>query len=176
MAHIYSHLFGIPATTLRLFTVYGLWGRPDMAPMIFAKSILNNEVIKVFNNGEMIRDFTYIDDVAEVIYRCSFKPAIPNIDFDRNNPDPSTSFAPHRIFNVVNSNAIKLIEFIESLENVFGKKAIKIFKTIQDGDVKETLSNSAAIQKWIDYRPSTSFDEGIKCFAEWYTKFFKDEI
>ena len=147
-----------------------------MAPMIFAKSILNNEFIKVFNNGQMFREFTYIYDVDELIYRYIFKPNIPNIDFDRNNPDPSTSFAPHRIFNVVNSNAIKLIEFIESLENVFGKKAIKIFKTIQDGDVKETLSNSAAIQKWIDYRPSTSFDEGIKCFAEWYTKFFKDEI
>tara|TARA_Y200000002_G_C22686123_1_gene666056 strand:- start:3844 stop:4887 length:1044 start_codon:yes stop_codon:yes gene_type:complete len=173
MAHTYSHLFGIPATALRLFTVYGPWGRPDMAPMIFANAILNNQPIDVFNYGNMFRDFTYIDDVAEIIFRCAFKPAQPNKNFDKTNPDPSTSFAPHRIFNVGNSNSIKLIDFIQCLEKELGKNTIKNFKDIQPGDVVSTLANSNAIYEWIGFKPSTSLNRGVTKFVKWYLEYFE---
>ena len=173
MAHTYSHLYDIPATGLRFFTVYGPWGRPDMSPMIFAKAILNNQPIKIFNNGEMSRDFTYIDDITEIIYRLIDKPATNNKFFNFNNPDPGSSWCKHRIFNIGNSNKIKLMDFINEIENSLGLKAKKIFLPMQIGDVKETLSNSESIQEWVDFKPSTKIKDGVNKFIEWYKEFYK---
>ena len=174
MAHSYSHLYGIPCTGLRFFTVYGPWGRPDMAPMIFAKSILNKEPIKVFNYGKMKRDFTYIDDVVEGIYRCCQKPAFTNDEFDVQNPDQSTSFAPYRIFNIGNSQPIELLRFIEILEEAFGLKAIKEFLPMQPGDVEATFAKTDLLENWINFKPSTSLEIGIDKFAKWYLNYYKN--
>lgn len=172
MAHTYSHLYDIPATGLRFFTVYGPWGRPDMSPMIFAKAILNNQPIKIFNNGEMSRDFTYIDDITEIIYRLIDKPATNNKFFNFNNPDPGSSWCKHRIFNIGNSNKIKLMDFINEIENSLGLKAKKIFLPMQIGDVKETLSNSESIQELLDFKPSTKIKDGVNKFIDWYKEFY----
>ncbi len=172
MAHTYSHLYLLPATGLRFFTVYGPWGRPDMAPMIFAKSILSGEPIKVFNYGEMKRDFTYIDDIVEGIIRCCYKPATKDPHFNPINPDPSTSDAPHRVFNIGNSQPIHLLKFIELLESCLNKKAIKDFQPMQPGDVIETAADTIALEKWIGFKPTTTIEEGIKNFAEWYQLFY----
>ena len=176
MAHAYSNLFDIPSTSLRFFTVYGPWGRPDMAPMIFANSILNNIPLKIFNRGEMIRDFTYIDDVAEVVFRCAFKPAEANTKFDKSNPEASSSFAPYRVFNVGNSSPIKLLDFIEMLENALGNKAIKDYQPMQSGDVVATFSDSSLLENWINYKPSTSFKKGIETFSKWYLEFHNSNL
>ena len=168
MAHSYSHLYGIPCTGLRFFTVYGPWGRPDMAPMIFAKSILNQEPIKIFNFGKMRRDFTYINDIVEGVCRCCYKPAYVDKDFDALNPNQSSSFAPFRIFNIGNSKPIELLRFIEILENELGEKAIKNFLPIQPGDVEATAANTDLLEEWIDFKPSTSIEIGVKNFAKWY--------
>ena len=173
MAHSYSHLFDLNATGLRFFTVYGPYGRPDMAPMIFADAILKNQEIKIFNNGNMSRDFTYIDDVVEVIYKCCLKVASKEEKFNFLDPDPSISFAPHRIFNVGSNNPISLLSFIETLENSLGKKASKRFLPIQPGDVKNTFADVSKLQEWINYTPKTSFENGIKRFAEWYKSYFE---
>ncbi len=173
MAHSYSHLYGIPTTGLRFFTVYGPWGRPDMAPMIFAKSILNKEPINVFNYGKMKRDFTYIDDIVEGIYRCCSKPAFINKDFDSLNPDQSSSFAPYRIFNIGNSQPIELLRFIEILEDFLGVKAIKNFKPIQPGDVEATAANTNLLKSWIGFKPQTSLEFGVDKFARWYIDYYK---
>ena len=172
MAHSYSHIYGIPVTGLRFFTVYGPWGRPDMAPMIFANSILHDLPINIFNEGEMMRDFTYIDDIVESIYRCCYKPATVDKEFDRNNPNPSTSFARFRIFNIGNGQPTKLLTFIELLEKAFNKKAIKEFKPMQPGDIKKTLSDNKALMKWIKYRPITNLEKGIEKFAKWYLNYY----
>ena len=172
LAHSYSHLFDIPSTGLRFFTVYGPWGRPDMAPMIFAKALLTNKKIKVFNNGEMLRDFTFIDDVVEAILKCCYKPATSNDNFDKLNPDPSSSFAPHRIFNVGNNMPIKLLDFIKTLEKHFNKKANLEFYPLQPGDVIKTGADTKLLEDWICYCPSTSLDEGIKLFKDWYTNYY----
>ena len=146
MAHSYSHLYDIPSTGLRFFTVYGPWGRPDMAPMIFANSISNGKPINVFNYGDMERDFTYIDDVTEAIFRCCKKPATREVDFDSKNPLSNTSFAPYRIFNVGNNQPINLLKFIEVLEKNLGLKAEKKFLGMQQGDVKSTSSDITNIK------------------------------
>ena len=172
MAHSYSHLFKIPSTGLRFFTVYGPWGRPDMAPMIFAKSILNKEKIDVFNYGDMIRDFTYIDDVAETVFRCCYKPAKEVEDIENYNSQPCLSTAPFRIFNVGNNNPVKLMDFINLLEDNLGVKAIKNFIEIQEGDVQITSSDSSRINEWIDFSPGTSLENGIKKFAQWYKVYY----
>ena len=172
MAHSYSHLYGIPATGLRFFTVYGPWGRPDMAPMIFTKSIFNDEPIDVFNNGDMKRDFTYIDDIIEGIFRCCSKPATSNKYFDELNPHNSLSFAPHRIFNIGNSRPINLLRFIELLEEEIGKKAIKQFKPMQAGDVKETSASTDLLNEWVNFKPKTSIENGVKLFIEWYKRYY----
>ena len=172
MAHCYSHLYGIPITGLRFFTVYGPWGRPDMAPMIFAKAIINGEPINVFNFGKMKRDFTYIDDIVEGIYRCCYKPAIPDKKFDYLNPDQSTSFAPHRIFNIGNNQSIELLKFIKILEVELNKKAIKIMKPLQPGDVIATEADTQILQKWIQYSPKTPIEIGIKKFSKWFLDFY----
>ena len=174
MAHSYSHLYGIPCTGLRLFTVYGPWGRPDMAPMIFAKSILDKKPIDIFNFGKMKRDFTYIDDVVEGISRCSHKPAMKNQIFDAYNPDKSTSFAPYRIFNIGNSQSIELLRFIELLEDALGVKSIKNFKPIQPGDVEITAADTNLIESWIGFKPSTSIEKGVNKFAKWYLDYYRN--
>ena len=172
MAHSYSHLYQIPSTGLRFFTVYGPWGRPDMAPMIFAKSILRKEPINVFNYGKMFRDFTYIDDVIDAIERCCYKPAKRNKEFNFFQPDASTSFAPHMIFNIGSDNPISLLDFIEKLEDNLGEKAIKNLLPIQPGDVEKTWANIQNIKSWINYEPQIDFEEGIRRFASWYKLFF----
>ncbi len=172
MAHSYSHLYNIPTTGLRFFTVYGPYGRPDMAPMIFAKSILNNKEIDIFNYGNMQRDFTYIDDITETIFRCCFKPATRSANFDSKNPDPSLSFAPFIIFNVGNNNPIELIYFIDLLEKNLGKKALRNYKEIQPGDVEITSSDSSKIQDWINFSPKKPIEEGVRLFASWFKEFY----
>ncbi len=168
LAHSYSHLYNIPSTGLRFFTVYGPWGRPDMAPMLFSKAILLEEKIKVFNNGKNFRDFTYIDDVIDSIIKCCEKPAEKNEIFDQFNPDPSSSFAPHRIFNIGNSSPINVLEFIRILERFLNKKAKLEFYPVQPGDVIKTAADTSLIEDWINYTPSTSLEEGIKFFTDWY--------
>tara|TARA_B100000212_G_C27305471_1_gene503411 strand:+ start:17 stop:1054 length:1038 start_codon:yes stop_codon:yes gene_type:complete len=172
IAHSYSHLFKIPATGLRYFTVYGPWGRPDMAPMKFTKAILKGEKIQVYNFGKMQRDFTYIDDVIEGTYRCCFKKAFPSDKFDKKNPDPSISFAPHRIFNIGNSKPIELMYFIELIEKALDKKADKDFQPLQPGDVISTSADTEALKKWIGFSPNTSIEKGIKSFVTWYKDFY----
>ena len=173
MAHSYSHLYGIPSTGLRFFTVYGPWGRPDMALFLFTKSILNNEPIKVFNKGQMVRDFTFIDDIVESLIRVLYKPATPDNNFDSNFPNPSTSWAPHRVFNIGNSNPTTLMEYIEAIENELGIIAKKDFLPMQPGDVPATESDSSILEEWIKFKPNTSIKDGVKKFIEWYKKFYE---
>ena len=172
LAHSYSHLFQIPMTGLRFFTVYGPMGRPDMAPMIFADAMLRGQAINVFNNGNMLRDFTYIDDVIDAIYKCCLKTPYPNIYFHENEPEPSTSFAPHRIFNVGSNHPINLLKFIELLESSLGVKAVKIMKPMQPGDVQETFADINLLKDWINYSPKTLLGSGILKFAKWYKEYF----
>ncbi len=172
MAHTYSHLYGLPATGLRFFTVYGPWGRPDMAPMLFAKAILAGEPIKVFNHGKMQRDFTYIDDIVEGVMRCCDKPATPLSDFDPLQPDPATAAAPHRVFNIGNSQPIELLRFIEVMEQALGLQAIKYFQPMQPGDVVATAADTRALEQWVGFKPSTSLAIGIEKFAAWYVDFY----
>ena len=173
MAHSYSHLYKIPSTGLRFFTVYGPWGRPDMAPMIFANSILKSKPINIFNYGDMQRDFTYIDDVVEIVFRCIQKPAFAEGSFNYKDPKSDRSFAPFRIFNVGNSNPVKLLDFIEVLENELGIRAKKNFIEMQPGDVKTTSSDINEIKNWINFTPNTSFESGIKKFANWYKFYYQ---
>ena len=173
MAHTYSHLFNIPCTGLRFFTVYGPWGRPDMALFLFTKSILKNEPIKVFNNGEMIRDFTYIDDIVNSILKLIKKPPLSKDVSYIDNLNPDNSWAPYKIFNVGNSNPISLMKFITTLENELDKKAIKEYLPLQPGDVPLTESDTKSLQEWIQYKPNTSIEDGISKFVSWYKKFYK---
>ena len=170
MAHTYSHLFKIPAIGLRFFTVYGPWGRPDMAPMIFTKAIIERKPLRIFNNGEMFRDFTFIDDVIEIILRLIDKPSKPNNSFNFQDPRPDSSWAPHRIFNVGNSKSEYLMDFIRYLEEEIGIDAIKEFKEMQPGDVKATSADTSSIEKYIDFRPNTPLKVGIKKFYSWYKR------
>jgi len=172
MAHTYSHLYNLPATGLRFFTVYGPWGRPDMAPMLFAKSILSGKPIRIFNNGQMQRDFTYIDDIVEGVVRVMRKPAEANSEFDKNQPDPASSWAPHRVFNIGNSSPIELMKFISCLEQALGVKAIEQLEPMQPGDVVATAADTTALEKWIDFKPVTSIDRGIEKFALWYRDYY----
>ena len=172
LAHVYSELYGIQSTGLRFFTVYGPWGRPDMAPMIFTKAILSKKPIHIFNNGDMARDFTYIDDVVEAIMKLVQKPAISNKKFNFENPEASSSWAPHRIFNVGNSHPIKLLQFVSTLEDELKIKAIKIFREMQPGDVLETYADTKKLKSYINYSPSTSLTHGIKQFIKWYKEYY----
>tara|TARA_Y100000991_G_scaffold214585_1_gene202695 strand:- start:405 stop:1430 length:1026 start_codon:yes stop_codon:yes gene_type:complete len=172
MANTYTNLYMFPATGLRFFTVYGPWGRPDMAPMIFAKAILNGENLNIFNRGNMKRDFTYIDDVVDAVIKCAFKVATPNFPKRDETENPSHSFSPHRIFNIGKGEQIKLNDFVEILEISLGKKAKKIMMPMQTGDVKETLSDCSALREWIDYRPSTSIETGVSKFIDWFRDYY----
>jgi UDP-glucuronate 4-epimerase len=173
MAHTYSHLYGLPATGLRFFTVYGPWGRPDMAPMLFARAILAGEPIKVFNHGKMQRDFTYIDDIVEGVLRCCDKPATANPEFDPLQPDPATAAAPHRVFNIGNSQPTELLRFIEVMEQALGRKAIKDFQPMQPGDVVATAADTSVLEQWVGFKPSTSIETGVDAFARWYRDHFE---
>jgi len=172
MAHTYSHLYNIPTTGLRFFTVYGPWGRPDMALYLFTKAIIEDKPIDVFNYGEMQRDFTYIDDIVEGIIRVNDNPPKGNKEWDGMNPDPSTSPAPYKIYNIGNNNPVKLMDFIEALENKLGKKAKKNMLPIQAGDVPSTYANVEDLIADLDYKPQTPIQEGINNFVDWYLEFF----
>lgn len=173
MAHCYSHLYKLPAIGLRFFTVYGPWGRPDMALFIFTEKILNNKPIQIFNNGDMIRDFTYVDDIVESLYRLKDKAAVSNENFNFMNPDPSISWAPHKIFNIGNSNPIKLMDYINEIEEAIGKKAIKEYLPMQPGDVKATSADTSKLENWINFKPNTSIRNGVRKFVKWYKDYYK---
>ncbi|MBN1414600.1 MAG: NAD-dependent epimerase [Bacteroidales bacterium] len=173
MAHTYSYLYGLPTTGVRFFTVYGPWGRPDMALFIFTKAILEGKPIQVFNNGEMERDFTYIDDIVEGIFRIlTSEPPQGNISWHGKEPDPSSSPAPYKIYNIGNSQPVKLMDFIRVIEEFTGKKAIIEFKPLQAGDVRKTWANVQALEKQYEYRPHITVSEGIKRFVKWYNQFY----
>ena len=172
MAHTYSHLFNIPSIGMRFFTVYGPWGRPDMAPMLFTEAILQGKSIKVFNNGDMYRDFTYIDDVVDAIKLLISNPATPDRNFNKSNPNPSSSWAPHRIFNIGNKNPVNIMEFIEIIEDELGIKANKIFTEMRPGDVKKTFADLNEIENWIGYKPKINIKEGMKRFVKWYKSYY----
>ncbi len=172
MAHTYSHLYGIKTTGLRFFTVYGPWGRPDMAPMLFADAILHGRPINVFNYGKMQRDFTYIDDIVEGVVRVIEHSAEPNEDFDYRAPDPASSPAPYRVYNIGNGRPVKLLEFITTLEKHLGKKAKMNMMPMQPGDVEATWADTSALEKDVGYRPSTDLDRGIGEFVKWYREFY----
>jgi len=172
MAHTYSHLYQIPTTGLRFFTVYGPWGRPDMSPMLFTKAILADEPIQVFNHGDMMRDFTYIDDIVASVNETLFKTATPNSNFDAHHPDPATSHAPYRIFNIGNSQPVPLMQFIETIEDALGKKAIKKMMGMQAGDVKVTSADTSELNQWVNFKPNTSIKEGVKRFVDWYKNYY----
>ena len=170
MAHTYSHLFGIPTTGLRFFTVYGPWGRPDMALFLFTKAILAGEPINVFNNGDMQRDFTYIDDIVDGIICVTDKPATANPDWDSSNPDPGTSGAPYRLYNIGNNNPVLLTDFIKAIENALGKTAKRNLLPMQPGDVAATYADIKDLTEDVGYKPQTSVQEGINNFVDWYLK------
>ena len=173
MAHSYSHLFDLPTTGLRFFTVYGPWGRPDMAIFLFAEAMLKGESINVYNHGNMIRDFTYVDDIVESISRLIKKPAKPEKGWTGNSPHIPTSSAPYRIFNIGNSSPVKLMEYIKALEKAFGRKAKKNMMDIQPGDIPHTHADVKALENYIDFKPKTSIEQGIQKFVDWYKKVYK---
>ena len=172
MAHTYSHLFGIPATGLRFFTVYGPWGRPDMALFLFTKAILEGKPIQVFNRGEMMRDFTYVDDIVEGVVRVTERPAQANPQWDGATPDPGSSNVPHRVYNIGNGSPVKLLDFIRALEEALGKTAEKELMPMQPGDVPATWADTEALERDTGYKPGTPVEYGIRRFVEWYRKYY----
>ena len=172
MAHTYSYLFNLPTTGLRFFTVYGPWGRPDMALFLFTKAILEDKAIDVFNNGEMLRDFTYIDDIVEGVVRVIDNIPTPNPQWNGKNPDPHSSKAPYKIYNIGNNNPVKLMDFIEAIEKEVGKTAQKNMLPLQPGDVPATYANVDDLVSELNYKPNTSIQTGIKNFVKWYREFF----
>ena len=172
MAHTYSYLFNIPTTGLRFFSVYGPWGRPDMALFIFTKSILEGKTIDIYNQGDMRRDFTYIDDIVEGVTRVIDNPATPNKEWNSMAPDPSSSKAPYKIFNIGNNNPVKLMDFIDAIENELGRKATKNLLPMQPGDVPVNWADANDLVKQLNYKPATSIEVGIKNFISWYRKFY----
>ena len=172
MAHTYAHLYGIPSTGLRFFTVYGPWGRPDMAPILFTRAILADEPIRVFNNGRMSRDFTYIDDVVEAVLRLLDRPPAPDPDWDALRPDPATSFAPYRIYNIGNNQPVQLMEFIAAIEDGLQKEAKKQFLPMQPGDVQATYADIEDSARAFDFRPQTGLRQGVASFIAWYRQYY----
>lgn len=173
MAHAYSKLYNIPSTGLRFFTVYGPWGRPDMSPFLFMDAILNDRSIKVFNNGDMWRDFTYIDDIVEGVVRISEVIPTANEDWDETNPDPATSPAPYRIYNIGNSTPTRLMDYIACIEQAIGREAKKEFLPMQPGDVYQTYADSSALAKATGFTPATTLDDGICHTVEWFKSYYK---
>ena len=172
MAHTYSHLFNLPTTGLRFFTVYGPWGRPDMALFLFTKAILEGRPIDVFNNGNMERDFTYIDDIVEGVFRVIHKIPEGNPAWSSDSPDPATSYCPYKVYNIGNNNKERLLRYIEVLEDCLGKKAEKNFMPMQPGDVPATYANVDDLVATFDYKPATSLEFGIGKFVDWYKSYF----
>jgi UDP-glucuronate 4-epimerase len=173
MAHSYSHLFQLPTTGLRFFTVYGPWGRPDMALFLFTKAMLAGQPIDVFNNGDMLRDFTYIDDIVEGIIRVLDKPATAAPAFDAARPDPATSNAPYRVFNIGNSQPVPLMEYIGALEKTTGITAKKNFLPMQPGDVQATSADTAELDAWVGFKPATPVEVGVERFYSWYRDYYR---
>jgi|694.fasta_scaffold94027_2 UDP-glucuronate 4-epimerase len=172
MAHTYSHLFKLPATGLRFFTVYGPWGRPDMALFLFTKAMLAGEPIKLFNNGKMVRDFTYIDDIVESLVRVLDKPASGDANFDPAAPDPAISWAPHRLFNIGNSRPTPLSDYIAAIEQAVGVKAKLDPQPMQPGDLPATAADTRDLEAWIGFRPDTPIAVGVERFVAWYRQFY----
>lgn len=168
MAHAYSHLFGIPTSGLRFFTVYGPWGRPDMALFLFTKAILQGQPIKVYNHGRMLRDFTYVGDIVESIRRLVVKPVGPDPNWNPSHPTSSSSSAPYRIFNIGNAAPVPLMDYIQALEESLGIKADKQFMDMQPGDVPETHADTRALEEYVGFRPATPVQDGVRRFVEWY--------
>ena len=173
MAHSYSHLFQLPVTGLRFFTVYGPWGRPDMALFKFTQAILEDRSIDVFNNGHMIRDFTYIDDIADGVVCVLDKPAQPDTGFDAKNPDPAISNVPYRIFNIGNNQPVLLLDCIQALESALNRKAKLNLLPMQPGDVPATVADTEALYRWVGFKPNTPVQTGIEHFVDWYRSFYK---
>jgi len=173
MAHTYSHLFGLPTTGLRFFTVYGPWGRPDMALFLFTKAILAGEPIKVFNHGQMVRDFTFIDDIAEGVVRTLDRAPEPDTRYDPTHPNPGRSHAPYRVFNIGNHQPVQLMDFIEAIEQATGRTAQKEFLPMQPGDVPATHADVSALAEWTGLRPATPVADGVQRFVAWYRSYFK---
>jgi UDP-glucuronate 4-epimerase len=172
MAHTYSHLYKVPTTGLRFFTVYGPWGRPDMALFIFTRSILSGEPIDVYNHGHMERDFTYVDDIVGGIIRILEKPPEPSAEWNGLSPDPSRSVAPYRLYNIGNNNPVKLMDFIKAIETATGKEATINYMPIQPGDVEKTWADTSDLMKDFDYRPDTPIKDGVRKFVDWYREFY----
>lgn len=174
MAHTYSHLYGIPTTGLRFFTVYGPWGRPDMAYFSFTKNIVEGKEIKIFNQGNMMRDFTYIDDITEAMVKLIKKIPKSNMEWNEEANDNSSSWAPYKVYNIGNSQPVKLMDFIATIEQSIGKKANKIYMDMQPGDVTQTYADVSDLEKTINFKPNTSIDEGILKFTNWYTTYYNE--
>lgn len=173
MAHSYSHLFGLPCTGLRFFTVYGPWGRPDMALFAFTKAILEGRPIQIYNHGRMRRDFTYIDDIVEGVLRIAERPASPNPAWSGEHPDPATSRAPYRLYNIGNAAPVELMDFVQALEQALGKAAVKEFLPMQAGDVLATHADVSELREATGFRPATSVQEGVARFVAWYQEYFQ---
>lgn len=172
MAHAYSHLYGIPSTGLRFFTVYGPWGRPDMSPFLFTDAILNHRPIKVFNNGDMLRDFTFIDDIVEGVLKVISHIPEPDKDWNPKQPSPASSSAPYKIYNIGNSHPVKLMDFIEAIEEAIGREAEKIYLPMQPGDVYQTYADTSRLEKELGFKPDKNLKEGVRETVEWYRNFY----
>ncbi len=173
MAHSYSHLYNLPTTGLRFFTVYGPWGRPDMAPFLFADAILHDQPIKVFNHGNMQRDFTYIDDIVEGVIRALDRDATVDTAYDPISADPASSNVPYRVFNIGNSDPVPLMDFIGALEQAIGKTAEKIYLPMQDGDVPATYADTSLLDQWVGFAPATPIQAGVDRFVAWYRDYYQ---
>ncbi len=173
MAHTYSHLYGLPTTGLRFFTVYGPWGRPDMALFLFTKAILEGRPIDVFNHGNMLRDFTYVDDIVEGVIRLLDRTATANPDYVAEEADPATSNVPYRVFNIGNNDPVPLLDFIGAIENALGMKAERRLLPLQDGDVPATFADTALLDDWVGFAPATPIQEGVSRFIAWYRDYYK---
>ena len=176
MAHTYSSLYNLPTTGLRFFTVYGPYGRPDMALFLFTKAIVEGNAINVFNNGKMRRDFTYVDDIVESVARLVPNAPVPDINWSGMSPDPASSYAPYRVYNIGNNKPIELMRFIEIIEQNLGRTAIKNFLPLQDGDVPETYADVSDLMREIDFQPSTPIEVGIAKFVEWYKEYYNIKL
>lgn len=172
LAHSYSHLYGLPTTGLRFFTVYGPWGRPDMAPMLFAHAITHGRPIEVFNSGKMLRDFTFIDDVVESVVRLAEHPAAPDPAFDASHPDPATSYAPYRIYNVGNQQPVELTQFIAELERALGRSAERVMRPMPGADMLATCADTSDLEHAIHWTPATPLPDGIDRFVRWYESYY----
>ena len=174
MAHSYSHLYGLPTTGLRFFTVYGPWGRPDMSPMIFANNIMRGQPIKIYNDGKHKRDFTYIEDIVDGVINVIDNPACKDTQWSALSPTQDSSNAPWRIYNIGNNTPVSLMDYIECIENAIGKKSKKEYLPIQSGDVEETYADISMLKKDFNFQPKVSIEEGVRKFIEWYMKYYSN--